>query len=151
MSYETLKSNLMYKGKIFDIYQDEITLPNNETAIREYVRRGDAAAVVAADEEGKLFFVRQYRHPIKALSLEIPAGVLEKGEDPAVAALRELEEEIGYKSLEPLVLLSSVVASIGICDEKVHIYLVKSLVPGKQNFDADEFIEVEKYTLDEAI
>ena len=63
MSYETLKSNLMYKGKIFDIYQDEITLPNNETAIREYVRRGDAAAVVAADEEGKLFFVRQYRHP----------------------------------------------------------------------------------------
>lgn len=150
MENRAVKSELVYNGKVFDVYRDEISLPNGKTAPREYILRGHAAAVIAADEEGKIFFVRQYRHAARDLCLEIPAGMLEEGEDPAIAAARELEEEIGWKSVEELKFLVEIIPSVGICTEKISIYIAGRLEKSQQKLDEDEFVEIEKYSLEEA-
>lgn len=151
MEDRSLNSEIVYRGKVFDVLRDEISLPGGKTAFREYVKRGNAAAVIARDADGKILFVRQYRHAARDLMLEIPAGMLEPGEDPALAAARELEEETGFKNAEPLRFLTQIIVSVGICTEKIYIYIAESLVPGRQNLDEDEFVTVEKYTLDDAL
>ena len=150
MSYEIVDSQLKYKGHVFEVYKDVITMPDNKTAVREIIKRGNACAIVPIDKDGKIVFVRQYRHPVNDMMLEIPAGVMEKGEEPLECASRELEEEIGYKckNLEHLL---DIYGAVGICDEKIYIYLAEELEEGKQNFDEDEFIEVERYTPEEAV
>ena len=150
MEDQTIKREVLHQGKIFSLLRDEIKLPNGKTAIREYISREGAAAIVAADDQGKIFFVRQYRHPVKQSALELPAGTLEKGEDPKECAMRELEEEIGWKA-QDLELLTSMYTSIGVSSEVLDLYLAKGLTKGTQNLDPDEFIEIEKYTLDEAL
>lgn len=151
MSYEVVKSELLAKGAIMEYYRDTLMMPNGKEAIREYVvRGGGASAVVPITEEGKIVFVRQYRHPIHSYTLEIPAGMLEKEEDPKICAIRELEEEIG-KKCEDLQELVQMHSAVGICTELITIYLAENMKPGKQHFDPDEFIDLEEYTLEEAI
>lgn len=151
MSYEVLKSDLLAKGNIMDFYRDTLMMPNGKEATREYVvRGGGASAIVPVDDDGKLIFVRQYRHPVKAYTLEIPAGMLEKEEDPKICAVRELEEEIG-KKCNDIKFLTMMHSAVGICTEEIFIYLAENLLAGQQNFDVDEFIELESYSLEEAI
>lgn len=149
MAYEVLSSNKVYKGRVFDIEKDVISLPDGKTAERETIRHNGAAAIVAVDNEGKLLFVRQYRHSAGEETLEIPAGTLEKGEDPYDCAYRELEEETGYKC-EKLTFMLKFYSAIGFCSEVLHIYLAQGLYKGEANPDEDEFIELERYTPDEA-
>lgn len=92
MSYDVLKSENVYNGRVFHIEKDEITLPDGRTCARETVVHGGASAMIPIDEDGKIIFVRQYRHSARTETLELPAGTLEKGEDPLVCATRELEE-----------------------------------------------------------
>lgn len=98
MDYETVDSQLVYDGKVLKVFRDKVKLPNGVTATRENIERGSAVAMVPVDSEGNMYFVRQYRHAAKGLVLEIPAGMIEKGEEPEKAAYRELEEEIGLKA-----------------------------------------------------
>lgn len=150
MDYEVIDSQLKYDGKVLKVYSDKVKLPNGATATRENVIRGSAVAMVPVDNEGNMYFVRQYRHAAKKLVLEIPAGMIEKDEDPKVAAYRELEEEIGLKA-EKLTFICDTYMAIGICTEKVYFYIAEDLKPGKLNPDPDEIIEIEKYTVDEAL
>ncbi|MBQ4347482.1 MAG: NUDIX hydrolase, partial [Firmicutes bacterium] len=149
-AYKTLSSLLKYKGKIFRVYSDSISLPDGKSAVREFVDRGGAAAIVAVGEDGKLVFVRQYRHALGTMTLELPAGTLETGEEPELCAMRELEEEIGQKT-NKLTLLTKMYPSVGICNEYISVYLADTLSPGVQKLDPDEFIELEYYTLEEAL
>ncbi|MCL2462314.1 MAG: NUDIX hydrolase [Defluviitaleaceae bacterium] len=149
MPYETIKSELAYKGLIIDVTKDTITLPDGRQAVREVVRHGGAAAVVAVDGDGRLVFVRQYRHPARALVLEIPAGTLEPGEEPLACATRELAEETGMRA-EKVTFLFKLYTTIGFCSEVIHIYLAEGLTEGSQCLDADEFVTVERYTPAEA-
>lgn len=148
--YEVLKTEEVFKGKIIDIKRDEILLPDGNTALREVVLRGDAAAIVPIDKDGNVILIRQYRHSALQEVLEIPAGMIEEGEAPIDCAIRELEEETSFKS-KNLTHLSTIYPAIGFCTEKIHIYLAKDLEQGEFNFDQDEFITVEKYSLDDAI
>ncbi len=150
MSYEVLESNLMYKGKVLEVYSDKVVMPNGNVATRETVVRGSAAAIVPVDKDGNIIFVRQYRHAIKGMALEIPAGMLEEGEDPAVSAKRELEEETGWIA-NSLTYVTKLVMSIGVCTETLYIYIAKDLTEGVMNPDPDEFIEIETYSLEESI
>ena len=151
MSYEVLCSELKYDGKIMEVYSDKLMMPNGSVATREYVvRGGGAAAIIPVDGEGNLILVKQYRHPVKDFTIEIPAGMMEEGEDPKECAYRELEEEIGFKC-EGLKYITSMHSAVGICTEEIFIYLAEELVPGQQHFDPDEFIELFTCTLDEAI
>lgn len=148
--YTTIKREEVYKGKIIDLVKDTITLPNGQEAARELVLHNGAAAIVPVDGEGKILFVRQYRHPAQEEVLEIPAGTLEKGEDPLECAQRELEEETGYIG-RMFTHLTSMYTAIGFCTEVIHIYLAEELTESTQNLDEDEFVVVERYTLEEAV
>ena len=150
MSYEVLESNLMYKGKVLEVYSDKVVMPNGNVATRETVVRGSAAAIVPVDKDGNIIFVRQYRHAIKGMALEIPAGMLEEGEDPAVSAKRELEEETGWIAND-LTFVTKLVMSIGVCTETLYIYIAKDLTEGVMNPDPDEFIEIETYSLEDSL
>jgi len=147
---EIIESKEVFKGKIIDIYHDRITLPGGKSTLREIVKRGNASAILPIDKDGNIIFVRQYRHPVGDCVLEIPAGVLEEGEDPLLCAKRELEEETSYKT-DDIRLLTKMHSAIGFCDEQIYIYLAENLEQGEFNLDEDEYIEVEKYSLKEAV
>ena len=139
---------LIYKGKIIDFYKDTIQLPDGREAIWDYIDHKGAAAVVPVDDEGNIIMVSQYRNAIKKQTLEIPAGGINKGEDPLECAARELEEETGYtvKSIEPL---TSIYTAIAYCNEIIYVYFAKVGEKKEQHLDEDEYVEVKKYSLEE--
>ena len=147
---DVIESKEVFKGKIIDVYHDKITLPEGKSTYREIVKRGSASAILPIDGDGNIIFVRQYRHPVGDCVLEIPAGVLEKDEDPLICAKRELEEETSFKSND-IKLLAKTHSAIGFCDEMIYIYLAENLLRGELNLDEDEYIETERYTLTEAV
>ena len=114
MDYDVIESRKVYDGKILTVYSDDIMMPDGRSATRESVVKNDASAIVPVDKDGNIIFVRQYRHAAKDMVLEIPAGTFEKGEDPYQCALRELEEEIGYKA-GGLTYVNWTYASVGVC------------------------------------
>jgi ADP-ribose pyrophosphatase len=150
VSYTVKSSKTFFEGHICSVKVDEIVLPNGKTAKREIVVRGNASAVVPVDTDGKIIFVRQYRHAVGEEVLEIPAGMIENNEDPQICAVRELEEETGYKAGK-MTFVSSMYSSIGFSTEILYLYIGENLSQGQINPDPEEFIEIERYTLDEAI
>jgi ADP-ribose pyrophosphatase len=149
-SYKVLSSEQVFSGKRFSVERDRITLPDGRTTVRETVVHGGAAAMLPIDSEGRLIFVRQYRHSARAMTLEIPAGTIERGEEPLACAEREIEEETSYRAGR-MTLMFSMYSSIGICSEVLYIYLAEDLVKGEAHPDEDEFINIERYTLEESI
>lgn len=149
---KTLKTEHIFSGRIIQVQVDEVELPNGKTSTRELVKHPGAVAVIAITEDNKLVMVEQYRKPLEKVIVEIPAGKLEKGEEPALCARRELEEETGYdcKSLE---LVSSFYTSPGFADEIIHVYVAKGLTKKEDatGLDEDEFVNVLEITLDEAL
>jgi ADP-ribose pyrophosphatase len=149
-NYKRLKRDIVYQGQIVNFCQDQIELPNKNVALWDFVEHKGAAAIVPVDKDGKIIMVRQYRNAIEKWSLEIPAGGLNPGEDMKTCATRELEEETGYQStkVEHLIDLYTTVA---FCNEKIGIYYTNELIESKQNLDEDEFVTIERYTLDELV
>lgn len=148
--YELKERKLIYKGSIIEYYRDHLKLPNNNDAEWDFINHKGASAVIPIDEDGNIIVVRQYRHAIEKYTIEIPAGGMEIGEDPKQAALRELEEETGYKSDDAAHLID-IFTTIAFCNEKIHIYVAKDLVKTKQNLDEDEFVKIERYSLDDMV
>ena len=151
MDYEVLESKLTHEGKLVKVTVDILRMPDGKPAMRETVIRGkNAAAVLPLDTDGKFIFVRQYRHAFAEMILEIPAGILEDGEDPADGILRELEEETGKKAGK-LEYLFEMYPTVGYCSEQIYLYFATDLTEGQQKLDPDEFVEIEKYTPEEAM
>jgi ADP-ribose pyrophosphatase len=146
--FQRLGREEIYNGRVIRVVKDKLLLPNGKEADWDLVQHNGAAAVVAIDDEGKILLVHQYRNAANTVTLEIPAGTLEKGEDPLVCAKRELEEETGFKT-DDFEFLIRFYTAIGFCDEMIHIYVAKGLKPSRQNLDEDEFVTVESYSLDE--
>lgn len=144
----TLRSEPIFKGKIISLQVDHVQLPNGETATREIVKHPGAVAVMALIDD-KMIVVEQYRKPLEKSQVEIPAGKLDAGEDPLQAALRELEEETGYRS-EHIKHVSSFYTSPGFADEILHLYIAEHLIKGQARPDEDEFLECEAITLEQA-
>lgn len=145
---ETLiHSKKIFQGKIVTLQQDLVLLQNGREASRDVVIHPGAVAVVAMTNEGKFVLVRQYRHPISKALLEIPAGKLEKGENPDECARRELEEETGYLAAK-LQQLTSVYTAPGFSNEIIYIYLATELTKTAPCPDEDEFLNIEYYTQD---
>lgn len=148
--YKIKKSEIVFKGAVIDVAHDDITLPDGKISKREVILRGNASAVVPIDDNGDVILIKQYRHPALSIIFEIPAGMSEEGEDPKETAMRELEEETGIKAKE-LTHIITMYPAVGICTEKIYIYLGRELQEGTLNPDEDEFIEVVKMPLKEAI
>ncbi|MFI3300062.1 MAG: NUDIX hydrolase [Candidatus Gastranaerophilales bacterium] len=141
MNFEekTLKSEIVYQGKIIRVYRDEIELSNGMKSFRE-VAQLSGGVVILAIKEDEILFVQQYRYPIKNTIFELPAGKLEKDEAPLNAAKRELEEETGYQA-KNWKSLGFINPSAGFCDEVLHLYLAQDLTFTKQHPDEGEIIE----------
>jgi ADP-ribose pyrophosphatase len=139
---KTLKTESIYNGKVVKLRKDEILLPNGNKSFREVIHHPGGATVIA-EENGCIYFVRQYRYPYSKTLLEIPAGKLNEGENPLDCAMRELEEETGLTA-ESLTLLHSIYPTPAYTDEVIYIYLATGLKKGTVNLDDDEFLNVEK-------
>lgn len=150
MSAKRIDRKEIYKGKIFTVAEDTIEFENGKIAKWDLVLHSGAAAIVPITEDGEVILVRQYRNAEDGEVLEIPAGKLEKGEDPFECAKRELEEEVGYKS-DNIQKICSMYSAVGFSDEKLYLYMAKDLVVGEQKLDEDEYIEVEKYPIRKAV
>lgn len=150
MDYKVVKSEKVYEGKILKVVKDEITMPDGDTAAREVVVKNNASAIVPVDKDGNIILVRQYRHPARDMVLEIPAGTFEEHEDPHECAVRELEEETGCKA-KSITYVNWTYASVGVCTERIYLYIAEDLQPGVQKLDKDEFIDVERYTLKDCL
>ncbi len=123
---KTLESKLIYKGKVIQLELEQVELPDGKQSTRELVRHPGAVAVIATTEEGKIILVEQYRKALEKSIVEIPAGKMEKGEDPKQTAWRELYEETGYQA-GSLELLTSFYTSPGFADEIIYIYEASEL------------------------
>ena len=147
----TIHTEKIYDGKIVQLQVDDVTLPNGKKSKRELIKHSGAVAVIPITKDNKILFVEQYRKPLEKPLIEIPAGKLEKGEDPELAGIRELEEETGYTA-KNLQLITSFYSSPGFADEIVYIYITNELekLENPPIGDEDEFVEVHELTLDEA-
>ena len=148
---ETLSSELLFDGRIIHLYHDTVRLPDGAVRDREYVRHIGGVCVLPLDEDGQVTCVRQYRYPFGEVLTELPAGKLDsKGEDRALAALRELREETGYRC-EKLTFLGKFYSSPAILDEVIGLYLAEGLTPGEMNLDEDEFLSNVRYSLTDLV
>lgn len=145
-----LSEKSAYRGRILDVRSLEVELPNGRRSGRDVVRHPGAAAVVALTETGKIVLVRQYRTAIDRVTVEIPAGKLDPGEDPLECAKRELHEETGFRAGR-IRRLTSIVTTCGFCDEIIHIYLATHLEFDAPDPDDDEFVNVDVVPLSELI
>jgi ADP-ribose pyrophosphatase len=144
-----LERQTLYAGRIVDLVVDRIELNGTET-IREVVRHPGGVVILARTADGRIPFVRQHRYPIERDLLELPAGKIDPGEDPEITACRELEEETGYRA-ESLQLVASFYTSPGFCTELLHFYYAEKVVETQSNPEADEELELELFTLGEAL
>lgn len=143
-----LSSERIYDGKMVNLRRDTVRLPNGREASREVVEHPGAVAVVPVLPDGRILLVRQFRHPVGKVLLEIPAGKLDPGEDPDHCASRELEEETGFRA-GTLLRKASIFTGPGFTDEVIHLYLARDLERTKMNPDDDEFLEPGAYTPEE--
>lgn len=149
LTEKTLDSKIVFEGKIITVCHDEALLPNGKTAKREVVKHNGGVCVAPLTDKNELIFVKQFRYPYSEVVLELPAGKLEKGEEPFDAGKRELTEETGC-SAEKYTFLGKLYPSPGYCGETIHIYLAENLSYGEQNPDDDEFLDLIKIPLDKA-
>lgn len=137
MDLKRLKRDVLYTGKVFDLIVDQVEYPSGNKGVREIAHHPGGAVVVPLFENGTVMMVRQLRYPLGVHVLELPAGKLDKGEDPAAAARRELEEETGWLA-SSLNKLTSIYTTPGFCDEELHIYLATGLHPAEDGHKREE-------------
>ena len=143
---KTVSSKDIYRGRIIHVKEDIVALPGGELAGRELVLHNGGVGVIAVDEDKNVLMVRQYRKPYDEMVLEVPAGKLEKGEDPKAAGLRELSEETGF-SADKVEYIGKYYPTPGYCSEIISLYLAQDLSYTGQNLAPDEFVEVERIPL----
>jgi ADP-ribose pyrophosphatase len=143
MTFETLGKETVYRGRAFSVAKVNARLPHGQVRTFDLVEHNDSVAVIPVDADGNVLFVRQYRLGAQAELLELPAGVQEDGEDPAICAAREVREETGYAARQ-LVELGSYYLAPGYASEKMTAYVALDLYESPLEQDADEFIHLER-------
>ena len=145
-----ISSETVFTGIIVDVRSDIAQLQTGKHVPREVVVHPGGVGIVPLTDAGEIILVRQYRYPMGEELLEIPAGKLDKNEDPLECAKRELSEETGCTASE-LVSLGEIYPSPGFCREILHLYLALGLKQGEMHLDEDEFLSVEAVCIDELV
>ena len=143
-----MKKKRIYDGRIIQVDDYSLTIEGRKVR-REIIKHPGASAILAFDEKGRIILIRQHRFP-RGYILEIPAGTLEKGESPKRCALREIQEETGYKA-KAMKHLITYYPSVGYNTEAIHCFVASGLTPVKMKLDTDEFITVKKMELSRLI
>ena len=150
LAEEALDESVAWKGRIFNVDRLTVRLPDGREAVRDVVRHPGAVAIIALTDGGRICLVRQYRTALGRVTVEIPAGKLDPGEDPLDCARRELLEETGMAA-KKIAFLTTIATSAGFCDELIHIYMATGLSYGCPNPDEDEFLHVDLVELSELV
>ncbi len=146
-----ISSESVFDGNLLHVKKDQVRLPNGHEAVREWIKHPGASAIVPILPNEDIILVRQFRYAVNAVTLEVPAGKLDKvGEDPLLCAERELSEETGYVA-KKIWKLTTIATTFGFSNEWIHLYAAKDLTKGKQHPDEDEFINVVKMPLVDAV
>lgn len=145
-----LSTEKIFKGSLLDVRRDEVSLPNGKTSTREWIKHPGAACIIPVLPDGKIALIKQYRYPVQAEMIELPAGKLDPGEAPEVCARRELQEEIGY-SAGKMTFVCHIHPAIGFASEKMWIYFAEDLTKTTENTDHDEFVELIPTFLEDAV
>jgi ADP-ribose pyrophosphatase len=143
-------SSRVYDGRILNLRVDQLMLGNGKTAKREIIEHRGAAAIVPVIQGRDVVLVRQYRYAVATDLLEVPAGTMEQGETPEECAVRELEEETGFRCKEIEKILEFFPVP-GYSTEKIHVYIAKGLSQSKMNTEDDEQISVEILPMENAL
>lgn len=146
-----LKREIVYTGKVVDLFIDQVSVPDGSKHIREVIGHKSAVAILPVLDDGRILLIRQYRYAVDSTCWEVPAGLVDRGETPLKAARRECMEETGYRA-KKIKSLGWIYSSPGYSREKIHLYLATSLVKaGKQALDTDEFLIVKTVTMNQAL
>ena len=142
LAEKTASSEDIFDGIILHVKRDTVTLSNGSSAIREVIRHIGAVCVIPVTEDNRVVMERQYRYPLDRVILEIPAGKLDTPDEDRLSAIqRELREETGY-SADEWTCIGDFHPAPAYCDEYITMYLARGLHKGKQDLDADEFLDV---------
>ena len=145
-----LEGKIIYDGKVVKLSLDKVLVPNGKEAYREIVNHNGGAAILCLNNCNEVLLIKQFRYAYAETIYEIPAGKLEKGEDPLTAAYREFEEETGYQA-NRLDYLGVIYPTCGYSNEKIYLYLALDFKVSHPHFDEDEFIEAEFIDLNQVL
>lgn len=145
-----LTSENVFDGLLLHVYKDRVRLPDGTDAVREYIRHQGAVTVLAFVDEGSILMERQYRYPLRRHFIELPAGKIDKGEEPLACGKRELREECGYEAASWRH-LGTMHPCIGYADERIELFLARDLKHVGHELDAGEFLEVFTVSVEEAV
>jgi len=148
-----LKHEIVYRGRVIDLIIDEIEYPSGAKGIREVARHPGGAVAVPLFDDGNVLLISQFRYPLDRKILELPAGKLDKNEDPLSCARRELEEETGW-SAETWNNLGSIYSTPGFCDEELHIFMatgLSELADGHRRSEGEDDISLQVLPIRRAI
>ena len=149
MKFTQITSQMLYQGRVFNVRKDLVKTPADQQVSLEIVEHANAVTIIPLDEQGRLWFVRQYRHAAGVEILELPAGKLEAAEVPEACARREIREEIGMAAGK-LEKVGEFYLAPGYSTEFMHVYLATDLHPDSLPGDEDEFLQVEVYPVEQA-
>jgi ADP-ribose pyrophosphatase len=142
---ESVRTTTMFTARTFDVVEERIRLATGKLARHVTVRHPGAAVILPRDDDGSLIVILQYRHSVRKILLEFPAGTLEPGEEPLVCAKRELAEEAGQLARQWRS-LGELHPAAGFCSETQYCFLATGLSPCDTHYDEDERIEITTMT-----
>lgn len=145
-----IDGELVYNGHFLKVQRDTIELPDGKRTGREYILHPGAVVILPLLDDGTVLMERQYRYPLHDVFIEFPAGKIDPGEDPLLAAKRELEEETGYSGGE-WQFVTTIHNAIAYSDEHLDLYLARGLKPGAAKLDEGEFLETFTASIDELL
>lgn len=149
MSYEVIQSKPIYQGRVFSVRQDQVRLPNGHVTQLDIVDHPGAVVLLPVDQDGRIWFIRQFRYSAGEVLLELPAGTMEAGETPENCALREIREETGMKAGQ-IRKIGEFFMAPGYSTEYLYLYLAQDLAPDPLQGDEDEVIQVEPVLISQA-
>jgi ADP-ribose pyrophosphatase len=150
LTEHTVESRAVYRGRLLQVQEDIVRLPDGKPARREYIVHPGAAVMLAMPDERSVLMERQYRYPLKSHVYELPAGKIDPGEDALDTARRELLEETGYRARDWRHLLTTYPV-VGYSNERIELYLARDLEYVGHALDEGEFLDVFVLPLDEAL
>ncbi len=140
----------IYRGKVVHLFVHDVTLPNGNATSLEVIRHPGASAVLPFISRDEVLLIRQYRFATGGYLLEVPAGKLDHGEPPETCALRETEEETGYRPGR-IEKIAAIWTTPGFTDEVIHLFVAQDLVETRTRHEADEVLSLERMAFSQAV